>query len=744
MLRFDDDARTLDLSVHDLLAEAPGARGPAMSGRARRRMGMELHQRLQGESTLEAEVVLRHVEVVRGWTCTVHGRVDGVGEEDGHTILEEIKSSALPAERLDEVESFGAWERQLALYVCFAEAAKMADPVGRLRVVSLVDGSERIVTLRPDPELRGWLVAWLERRVHLRDHWLAWRSVRRNGAVVFPHEAWREGQVEAARAAEDAVREGGHLMLQAPTGVGKTAAVAYGVIKAAFATDKRVLWTTARTPQQWEIEKTLRAMKGTPLRTVTLRAQSKACGGCAPETCPLAQVEIDIDGIEGMVDADRVEAEAKARGVCPWRLGRMLAEYVADVVIGDQNYGFDPEMHLRACASKDWVVVVDEAHQLPDRAMGWGSPELHADLARAVDLPGPFAQIAAEVEQEIEDAGLRADGPITEPSLPRWRDLRDRIDELALDHAALPLRDDDPWLPFARAVDRFTAALERAGEETVATWDVDVIRLVCRDPSPVLTPRFDEYHASVSLSATLHPDWFYRDRCGLDPSRTRSLRIASPFPPDNRLVLAVRGVSTAYKHRGRDRDKVLAQLEACAAAVPGNVAIFFGSFEQLRDLFEALDLPGRERLMQRPDLDEAGRAELLAALREPGPPKVMAAVLGGAFGEGVDLPNGALQAAIIVGPALPPPSIERQLIQAWYEDRFDQGFDLAFVHPGMTRVVQAAGRVVRGPEERGAVVLLCQRFVRYQYGSFLPEEWTPRATNRPAELLGEFFGRNRD
>lgn len=749
MIRWRDAEQALDLGVHDLLQDSPGFGAVAMSGRARRAAGVELHRELQRASSLQAELRLRHVELVHGWTCTVHGRVDGIGEEEGHTVVEEIKSSALDAEGLDAVSGFGAWERQLRLYLCFVEVAGWPAPVGRLRVVSLVDGSERILVMRPDPDTRPALRAWLEERIHLRERWLAWLGRRRASPVRFAHPDFRPSQRELAELVERSVLQERQLLVQAPTGLGKTAAVAWGAIRAAWATDRRIFWATARTPQQWEIERTLRAMAPTTLRAVTLRAQGKACDGCAPETCPLADRPFELDSIEeiGVLDADAVTAHARRLGRCPWRLGRVLAEHFADLVIGDLNYAFDPDVHLRFLDA-GWIVVVDEAHQLPDRAMAWGSPKLEAAEARAAAeayaAHPPFVVVAEAVAAEIDEAELRAEGAITEPSLARWRDLRDRIDELALDHAAMARREEDPWLELARAVEHFVSALERAGEETVALWSPGELRLCCRDPARVLGPRFAAFSASIQLSATLSPDWFHRDRCGLDPARTDSRVFASPFPPENRLVLAVRGVSTAYAHRARDREKLLALLESAAAAVPGNVGLYFGSFEQLIDLFGALELPGRERLWQRAEMPEAERAAVLDALRAGGAPKALAAVLGGAFGEGVDLPAGALQAAIVVGPALPPPSVERSLLQQWLEDRFDEGFDLAFIHPGMTRVVQAAGRVVRGPEERGAVVLVCQRFARRQYARWLPEDWEVRATAKPAGLLEDFFAEGPD
>jgi DNA excision repair protein ERCC-2 len=354
-----------------------------------------------------------------------------------------------------------------------------------------------------------------------------------------------------------------------------------------------------------------------------------------------------------------------------------------------------------------------------------------------------------------------------EANLRRWIGLRDEVDELGVAFAALratlppdslfsaSIEGADRWIELVRAVGRFTAALARAGEETVALWApgptiapgtrLEIpggrLALSCRDPSPTLGPAFAEALASVSISATLAPTWFYRDRCGMAIDRVDEHEVASPFPPENRLVLVVGGVSTALQHRLRDRDAVAEILERTVAAVPGNLAIFFNSFEHLREVEEALPLADREVLRQGPAMDEGERTRLLDRMRDASAPRhrVLLGVLGGLFSEGVDLPGAALSAVIVVGPALPPPSFERQLLQEWYETRFGDGFTLAYVLPGMTRVAQAGGRVVRGPEDRGLVVLVCQRFLRHAWQRWLPSAWEPSRSRHPWEDAVGFF-----
>ncbi len=809
-LRWNDEARTLDLGVHDLLETQDGARARwAGSGAARLRAGVGLHRDVQtaraaDDGSFAAEVPLRHSVVVRGWTCTVHGRVDGVSEEGGRTVLEEIKSSTLGADALGSASGFPAWERQLAFYVLFAAAARMPDPIGRLRVVSLVDGAQRISQVPRDPTLDAWLIGHLEALVRVREDRIAWQARRKQRPPRFAHDAPRPGQLDIAAAIEDAGHRGQHLLVVAPTGIGKTAAVLYGALRVAADRGLRVWWATARGTQQAIVERTAAEMaeRGTPLRSVTLRAREKACrrGGepCVRLTCPASQAPESCDAALdalmelGQPSADALAAVAAACGLCPYTLANVWLQR-CDLVIGDYNYVFDPDVRLRTpLAEEPHLVVVEEAHQLPDRAAEWGSPALSsrlvAELLAVLPAEGawrPFRTLALDIAEALADAALltTAGGEGTtlqvELNVRRWVALRDAVDDLGVAYAALvqpvvdglrsvlppaspppafpsaPPTPADPWVALARAVARFVDALERAGEETVALWSPEppllagsraevpgaTLALVCRDPSRLLGPRFAGAWASVSISATLAPTWFYRERCGIEPERLVDRTVESPFLPENRRVIVVGGVSTAMRDRDRDRDRIVALVTQTLAAVPGNAAVYFGSFEQAREVMGGVVLPDREILVQTSAMDEGDRARMLDRMRNhtEARPRVLVGVLGGLFAEGVDLPGSALQAVLVVGPALPPPSLERRLLQAWHQERFDQGFELAYIHPGMTRVVQAAGRVVRGPTDRGVVVLICQRFLRHAYADYLPAAWLRERSRRPWEAVTAFF-----
>jgi len=287
--------------------------------------------------------------------------------------------------------------------------------------------------------------------------------------------------------------------------------------------------------------------------------------------------------------------------------------------------------------------------------------------------------------------------------------------------------------------------VERSGEETVAIWSEGRrgaspagLRLLCRDPSGLLGPFFEQLAASVCMSATLDPPDFHQAMLGLSDARRLEARFPSPFPPENRRVLVVPTISTEYRKRERDRAATADLINEVIAAVPGNLAIFFPSFAFKRQIESLIDTGDRPVLVQGRSMGEAARAEVLDTLAK-GEGHVFMGVLGGIFAEGIDLPGDGLHAAVIVGPALPQANLARRLLQQWFQERYGHGFRYAWLVPGMSKVVQAAGRVIRTPEDRGAIILLGRRFLQRDYQGLFPEDWVAQRTASPGEALEGFW-----
>lgn len=828
MLRFDDAKQVVDIGVHDLIDAGPREGHlqlqVAWSARTRMKAGQDIHTAYQAERAgsdeeFQREVTLRRRLVVRDWECRVQGRVDGLTREGERTIVEEIKSTMLPADLLMErtLADFPDWTRQLQLYLWMLEG-EGHKPLGRLILISVLDGSRRILPVSPDPAIHTYITTQLDWIVHQHEDQRAWRARRRAAPVPFPHDHFRPGQETLVEDIQNALRGGRQLLLQAPTGYGKTAAALYAALVVARDAGLRVFFATARTTQQRMAEDTLREMvrRGLPIRAVTLRAREKVCLNdvvvCRPDACTYAESyhdkvrELDLvrtlwslgggPQLPGVPPPDRVVEIAGSMRACPFALSLDLVAS-ADVVIGDYNYAFDPNVRLAEIADRphEWLIVVDEAHNLPERTLNSASPLLQLSMAEGAaealrDGPHrahfrPYAEVMEDVAEWLW-SGIRqvpsgAKDREIAVSLNEGVDRRSldelgsRIEALALEytllkhrHSPFPSGAPDLWLDVGRAVLRARAMTKAAGKETMAIWkapyrrkprpkptknqgslfrkqaitadlgDTSGLKLLHRDSAAILGPLFQGLAGVVCMSATLAPPTFYQHVLGLSPDKVSHREHPSPFPPENRAVLVCDSVSTEYRFRERDIDETARLVSEALRAIPGNAAVFLPSFAYLEDIAARLDFGDRPVLKQERRLTEDERSGFLATLKE-GKGHVLLAVLGGIFSEGVDLPGNALLGAIIVGPALPQANLERRLIQEWYQEKHGEGFLYAWLVPGMSRVVQAAGRIIRTEDDVGAIVLICRRFRRAEYAALLPTDWAPRPTRQPFDDLHQHW-----
>jgi len=799
-VRYDDDAKSIALSVRDL-AEAGGPRGHltldvVQRSTRRAEQGREVHRVWQEaqqakDDAYRAEVRLQHQVEIDGWTVTLQGRVDGLTDVAGHVVVEEVKSTALPSQRLyaTDRDDWPSHIAQLEVYLWMLDAAHHASPVGRLVLVSVADGSQHVIGVPLDAIRVGeQVLGSLRHLVERREARLKWMKARREAVVPLPHEAWRPGQAEIAEAVRFGLEVERVQLVQAPTGLGKTAAVLHAVLTHAMASDKQVFWATARGTQQLAAWATLDRFRqaGLPLRVLQIRAKEKVClndvVACSPERCRYAEGYHDkvrgADAVprlvtQGFVTPDALVTMGTDHTACPFALGIDLSEHV-DVVIGDYNYVLDPgasiRRHFGDGPSKDWIVVVDEAHQLVDRARGWLSPVLELATIEAaitqLEASGhryrPFLEPARRARgwlfAMVDRAPLASDtgDDLAEADVDGapLQGIADDIDAVGLDYALL--RHDDPlppdtedtWQRLARQLlrlaERFAERDESSRGVVGTAYGKERVQLLNLDPSGYLGPRIQRLGGLVGCSATLSPPAFYRDLLGLPDDTTDHLDVPNPFPAENRPVVVLPRVSTLYRDRVAHAQRTADILSRVIEEVPGNTAVYFSSFAMLQDLAPRMALLGRRLLLQRPGMSEGDRKELLDKLRPLEPsdrPIVLCAVLGGLFAEGIDLPPGALDAVAVVGPALPPVGLERRLLRETFQERYGKGHRYASLVPGLTKVVQAAGRLVRGPEDRGVVLLVGARFRWRDVQAELPKDWALDVPVEPAAVVKAFFDR---
>lgn len=796
--RFDSESLTLDLSVADLL-EGSMMRSLGFSSRGgyeRMWLGQAIHgryqeQALEGDPSYRREVVIVHRFEHRGWTVTVQGRADGIRKEpDGTLVVEEIKSVRRGGQLPPPVRE--TYQRQALLYAWML--AQTSEVPVRAELVLIAIGSDDTERESLKPDLR-MLEASVRRRVNSLIH--VWEAERKRAAerhaaaerLTFPYSEPRPGQELILAAVETAVANREHLMLQATTGIGKTVAALFPALKYALAHDKRLFVLTAKNTQQSMATAVLNLLNQEgAFRSLRLRAKAKMCANdqilCHEEYCRFAKdygLKLSTSSVlakiyqdHAAIEPDDVFRVSKEAEVCPFEVSLELSNWV-QVTVCDYNYVFDPYVSLTSFAAdedlSDVVLVIDEVHNLVDRGRGYYSPELSStDARRAAEVIGRWGEpihtrietlclhLAALIDSTVADAleegppGDRAvEWPLPEDRFWRLRPQLDAafIDYLEYQRETKTFRPEDPFVElyfnFLRFLNGLTVSDAAFSHYVEYRKGDGRLKVLCKDPSRFLGNVIRRTHATVGLSATLSPPEFYTGLLGFEAGRTAFVEIANPFPVGNRRVVIDSTVATTFRERPSNYERIAERLADFAESVPGNCLVLFPSYSFLAEVTGRMRLRSKRVLVQRQADSEQERDLLLQALRSAIFGDVLlVAVAGGVFAEGVDYPGEVLKAVAVVGPCLPAMTLEQQLLKDYYEYRFDKGFEYSFVVPGMTRVVQAAGRLIRSPEDTGVIALFDQRFLHAPYRHYLPGDWLPEEgagalVGNPAEAAEEFF-----
>jgi DNA excision repair protein ERCC-2 len=792
----DAEKRTIRAGVSDLLGE-PEQRsiGLTGSGLSRLWIGTELHRRIQRDLEVTepgfASEVPTQIELdVDGWTVEISGRADGVVFSDDRAVrIDEIKTMhfAVDLHNLYAEERLERFKRQAALYA-FMLSDDDEPAAARLILVDIVSHEERDEdVIWSHDSVRAWLRQQIHRLIAREERRITRLEELRQAAesLRFPHAELRPSQEEIGDAVEGALADGRHLLVRAPTGCGKTAAVLHPAVRAALGRGQRVFFLTAKTLQQRIAVETAKAMQDGLFRSLQLRAKSKMCANteivCHEEFCPyakeyglkLTRTELLPTLIEQNEhqDPDHIFEAAKEHVVCPFEVSLDLLGEV-DLVVCDYNYVFDPTIGLRALvhgnALRDSVLIIDEAHNLVDRSREYFSPELRIQhLGKALEflksrsnpvfdelrelIDALIDEVRQRVAESLGDEGHN-EGPadIDEDAIS---DLRIAFDGAMLSYF-LYKREHEMWMANDPVLDvfftltRFHRVLALGGDEFVHIAERDGdgqgegLKIFCRDASRFVGEVLDGSASAIAMSATLEPFDFYRDLLGFDAHRTDELYVPSPFPPENRLVLAIGDVDTTYRRRSAHYDRIASWI-ARLSHPEANVLTLFPSYAFLDAVHDRLPAVPHTVIAQRPGVNDAGQREVLAALRSE-KPHLLLAVLGGIFAEGVDYPGKMLSQVIVVSPGLPQYNLERELLKGYYQEFYEHGFGYAYLVPGLTRVVQAAGRLLRSDDDRGVIVVVGRRFLDPRYMRLLPEEWTagdPEALiyEDPEEAIRDFF-----
>ncbi|WP_271411675.1 ATP-dependent DNA helicase [Pseudomonas sp. Q1-7] len=590
-------------------------------------------------------------------------------------------------------------------------------------------------------------IAWAERETH--------HVAARNAALdalAFPHSGFRQGQRQLAEAVYKAVSTGCCLMAQAPTGIGKTLGTLFPLLKAMplRGLDK-IIFLAAKTPGRQLALDTLAQIDASPLRVLELVARDKACAypenACHGESCPLARgfyerlpAAREAAAERRWLDRDAIRDVALAHQVCPYYLAQEMARW-SDVVVGDYNYYFDSSALLHGLASvNQWrvAVLVDEAHNLVERARRMYSAELDQfglmALRKSVPavLKKPLERVArlwSELNREQVEDYRAYDTPPPKLLNALQGAVTAITDYLGDNPTAVDPNLQDFYfdaLHFGRLAEQFDSHSLFDISKRPGKGGRSLSRLCLRNlvPAPFLAPRFAASRSTVLFSATLNPRHYYSDLLGL-AHNTPWLDVDSPFRPEQLHVRVASEVSTRYQNRAASLAPIARLMAEQFAERPGNYLAFFSSYDylqQVADLF-AHEHPHVPTWRQDRQMDETARQAFIQRF-EAGGQGIGFAVLGGAFGEGIDLPGERLIGAFVATLGLPQLNPVNEQLKQRMNLLFGAGYDYAYLYPGLQKVVQAAGRVIRTPSDQGVVHLIDDRFARPEVQRLLPNWWS--------------------
>lgn len=609
-------------------------------------------------------------------------------------------------------------------------------------------------------ELQAFFEALCERFIAWADSELVHRE-RRDAALTslrFPHEDFRAGQRDLAKAVFNAARLGRCLLAQAPTGIGKTMATLFATLKACPVQEfDKIFYLTAKGTGRALALDALRTLRQSdpdmPLRVIELVAREKSCEHpdkvCHGDSCPLARGFYDrvpaarAAAVEaGMLTREALRAIARAHAVCPYYLGQEVARW-CDVVVGDYNHFFDANAMLHGLTlANAWRVgvLVDEAHNLVDRARAMYTAGLHSAQLRRVRAAAPatlkrpldrLQRSWSRLAKEMEERYTVLDAP-PKAFAAAMQDATAAISEQLAD---CPTAVDSALLEFYFDALQFTRLLDTFGTHSLFDVALDAgkgwprrregctvsVRNVW--PAPFLKPRLAAVRSAVLFSATLTPWHFYSDTLGL-PDDTAWLDVAAPFKAEQLSVQIACDVSTRYRHRDSSLAPIARLIAAQYRAAPGNYIAFFSSFDYLEQVVGELRErhPGIPTWQQGRRMDEGEREAFLARFAVDGC-GVGFAVLGGSFAEGIELAGTRLIGAFVATLGLPQWNPVNEELRRRLNDEFGAGYDYTYLFPGIRKVVQAAGRVIRTPSDRGVLHLIDDRFARPEVLRLLPSWW---------------------
>jgi DNA excision repair protein ERCC-2 len=732
------------------------------------------HQKIQKSRPAE---YTGEVSIIREFETSTHilevtGRMDGIFRYTDRIIIEEIKTTTRALDYYEEFTNPAHWAQlKIYCYICLMQEG-LNEISGQLTYYNLDSGKQKeIINLFNREELEIFFSEmasrYLKRIIDLEKWW----DIRNSSikALEFPFDNYRPGQREMAVEVYRTIVKKREILIQAATGIGKTMSTLFPAIKAiANGLSSKIFFLTARTTGKDSACAAINEMRGKGLRikSLVITAKDKICfkpdAACSPDECEFAKGYFDrVDDAEEeffheeSFTGDVIERIAKDHVVCPFEFSLGLS-LMADVIICDYNYVFDPRVYLRRFfleEENDFILLVDEAHNLVERSREMFSAEIFKqtllDTRREInrdELPAIYKKIGSintalnKLKKQCDDTGkeviVKQEAP--DSLVPSLRGFIKECEEWFFLNIKSPSK--DAILDLYFNVRTFARILEEYDDTYRTIYESDDkefrLKLFCIDPSKRLERTFSKNRAAVFFSATMSPAHYFKRLFGCS-AETRNLEIASPFPPENLCLIIYSGISTLYKNRESTKRNAAALINPVIDIRKGNYLLFFPSYAYMQmiiPLFEAEDRDF-EIIVQNQGMTGEERDIFLSRFSVSNENTLVGfVVMGGIFGEGIDLAGERLSGAVIYGVGLPGISPERDIIRDYFNETDQAGYEYAYLYPGINRVLQAAGRVIRSETDRGVVILVDERYREPRYKSLFPVNWKPVKVNTKEEL----------
>ncbi len=792
---FDEVKREIFLSVGDLIS--PGEKVKigfsGNEGYKRLWVGQSMHLNYQEsqiyiDKSYQKEVIVKGIFEIKGWKVQVQGRVDGIRRQEGKIIVEEIKTIHFKRDlpQFYESETFEIYKKQLDVYCYLIYLNEKREVEGRLILLDIGTFDKKIFEREISPQrmesfilnkLKKIISSYERNKEKLEEEKISADQI----PFIFP--TYRKYQRELIGEIEYALENKKNILISAPTGIGKTVSAITPAIKFCLKKNLKLFFLTSKTTQQEMAVEVLKKINyAGSFRSIQIRAKEKMCASksllCHERFCLYAkdygkkkeESGILLKILNGFYhfEPDLVYNLSKKEELCPFEISLELMSN-SKAVVCDYNYIFDPYVSFfewdDSSSLSNCVLIIDEAHNLTERGRSYWSPEIKKNqIVRAIERILFWQTEASEI---IKDGlgiilnyfeKLEKTNPFGEVVLDIdfkvFRDSLSIFETQILEYFSYLkeqeiLPPEEPFLEFYFNYIKFCKVLNFLSKRFKVIFKKSqgdcAIKIFCLDPAPFLKERISSSYSTIAMSATLEPSYFYKRILGFSQGETIEANFPSPFPKENRKVIIYPFIDTTYKKRSAEAPLLAKLLYEMGNCVSGNFLILFPSYDYLKEILNYFNEKGKKILVQRKEQELKETIEIMNKIKGKRGNYLFFGVSGGMFAEGVDYPEEVIKGVFIISPSLPQVSLEQELLKEYYDEMEENGFSYAYLIPGITRVIQSAGRVIRSEKDKGVIVLICRRFSEKKYFELLPRYWYEEKieeliTKDPIKEIKKFLG----